>query len=112
MVKQRKEFGLENHQMIEKDAADQTVDLKQTTSKGAFPTIKKKKVLSMGLQAARGIQSFRQNTYHRMSVNASVQYRPDDFIEAIRQQSLSQGDINEKLDRFINRVQYKVEEAL
>jgi dynein intermediate chain 3, axonemal len=66
----------------------------------------------MGLQAARGIQSFRQNTYHRMSVNASVQYRPDDFIEAIRQQSLSQGDINEKLDRFINRVQYKVEEAL
>ena len=45
MVKPRKEFGLENHQMIEKDAADQTVDLKQTTSKGAFPTIKKKKVL-------------------------------------------------------------------
>lgn len=86
MVKQRKEFGLENHQMIEKDAADQTIDLKHTASKGgSIQTIKKKKVLSMGLQAARGIQSFRQNTYHRMSVNASVQYRPDDFIEAIRQ---------------------------
>lgn len=28
MSKQRKEFGLENYQMIEKDSADLTVDLK------------------------------------------------------------------------------------
>jgi len=46
------------------------------------------------------------------SVNAAVQYRPEDFIEKIRQQSLTGGDLNEKLDSFINRVQYRIEEAL
>jgi hypothetical protein len=45
-------------------------------------------------------------------VNAAVQYRPDDFIDKIRQQSTTGGDLNEKLDKFIDRVQYRVEEAL
>jgi WD40 repeat protein len=45
-------------------------------------------------------------------VNQAVQYRPEDFIDKIRQQSISSGDLNEKLDKFIDRVQYRVEAAL
>lgn len=45
-------------------------------------------------------------------MNAAVQYRPEDFIEKIRQQSMSSGDLDQKLDKFIDRVQYRVEEAL
>ena len=45
-------------------------------------------------------------------MNQAVQYRPEDFIDKIRQQSISSGDLNEKLDKFIDRVQYRVEAAL
>jgi len=45
-------------------------------------------------------------------VNAAVQYRPEDFIDKVRAQSTTGGDLNEKLDKFIDRVQYRVEEAL
>jgi dynein intermediate chain 3, axonemal len=110
--KMRKEFGLDNFQMIEKDAADLTIDLKFHSKPGNIQHIMKKKVLSMGLQAARPINSFQSQTYHKRSVNAAVQYRPDDFIDKIRQQSTTGGDLNEKLDKFIDRVQYRVEEAL
>jgi len=55
MSKQRKEFGLQNFQMIEKDAADLTVDLKFHGKAGNIQHINKKKVLTMGLQAARSI---------------------------------------------------------
>jgi len=51
--KLRREFGLENYQMIEKDAADQTIDLKfQAKSSSSVAINVKKKVLQMGLQAA------------------------------------------------------------
>jgi hypothetical protein len=33
-----------------------------------------------------------------------VQYRPEDFIDKIRAQSTTSGDLNEKLDKFIDRV--------
>lgn len=49
MAKQRREFGLENYQMIEKDAADLTVDLKFQGKAGNIQHINKKKVLTMGL---------------------------------------------------------------
>lgn len=46
MTKPRKEFGLENYQMIEKDAADLTIDLKFVGSKtGNIHHITKKRVL-------------------------------------------------------------------
>ena len=112
MTKPRKEFSLENFQMIEKDAADVTQDLKFQGKAGNIQHITKKTVLSLGLQAARSIHTYSSQTYHRRSVNACVQYRPEDFIEKIRQQSISQGDLNDKLDKFIDRVQYRVEEAL
>ena len=98
--------------MIEKDAADVTQDLKFQGKAGNIQHITKKTVLSLGLQAARSIHTYSSQTYHRRSVNACVQYRPEDFIEKIRQQSISQGDLNDKLDKFIDRVQYRVEEAL
>ena len=84
MAKPRREFGLENFIMIEKDAADLTVDLKFQGKAGNIQHINKKKVLSMGLQAARQINSFQSQTYHKRNVNAAVQYRPEDFIEKIR----------------------------
>ena len=58
MTKPRKEFGLENYQMIEKDAADLTIDLKFQGKAGNIQHITKKKVLQMGLQAARQINSY------------------------------------------------------
>ena len=112
MVKPRKEFGLENFQMIEKDAADLTVDLKFQGKSGNMIQTKRKQVLHMGLQAARAINTFQSQTYHRRSVNACVQNRPEDFIDKIRAQSTTGGDLNDKLDKFIDRVQYRVEEAL
>lgn len=98
--------------MIEKDAADLTQDLKHQGKAGNIQHITRRKVLNMGLQAARSIHTYSSQTYHRRSVNACVQYRPEDFIEKIKQQSISSGDVNEKLDKFIDRVQYRVEEAL
>jgi len=56
--KLRREFGLENYQMIEKDAADQTIDLKfQAKSSSSVAINVKKKVLQMGLQAANAIKT-------------------------------------------------------
>lgn len=49
VTKIRKEFGLDNYQMIEKDAADLTIDLKFQSKPGNIQHIMKKKVLSMGL---------------------------------------------------------------
>jgi len=58
MVKPRKEFSLENFQMIEKDAGDLTIDLKFQGKSGNIQTIAKRKVLQMGLQAARSIHTY------------------------------------------------------
>lgn len=58
LSKQRKEFGLENYQMIEKDAADLTIDLKFQGKAGNIQHINKKKVMDMGLQAARAINTY------------------------------------------------------
>jgi hypothetical protein len=70
--------------MIEKDAHDNTTDLKFIGKAGTIQHINKKKELDMGLQSARQINSFQSQTYHKRSVNACVQYNPDDFINMIR----------------------------
>ena len=58
VTKLRREFGLENYQMIEKDAADQTIDLKfQAKSSGGIAVNTKKRVLQIGLQAANAIKT-------------------------------------------------------
>ena len=45
VTKPRKEFGLENYQMIEKDALDLTVDLKFQGKAGNITHVNKRKVL-------------------------------------------------------------------
>lgn len=42
-------------------------------------------------------------------VNNSAQYDHKDFIDKIREQS---GDVDAKLEKFIDRVGYRLEEAL
>lgn len=45
-------------------------------------------------------------------INAAVQYEPKDFIDVMQKVSLADQNIGEKLDKFIDRVAYRVEEAL
>ena len=113
MSKPRREFGLENIQLIDKEAAETTTDLKFVAKAGgSIQRRTKKKVLQIGLQASNQIQSLTTQTYFNRSVNACVQYEPSDFIDKIKEQSGSGGAINEKLDKFIDRVSYRIEEAL
>ena len=58
----------------------------------------------MGLQAANPIKTLQTQTYFNRSVNACLQNDPKDSIDKIREQSGSGGDINDKLDKFIDRV--------
>lgn len=51
-------------------------------------------------------------TYFNRSVNACVQYQPSDFIDKIREASGSGDAVNEKMDKFIDRVSFRIEEAL
>ena len=45
-------------------------------------------------------------------VNAIVQYNPSDFIDHMQKQQASEQNITEKLDKFIDKVAFRVEEAL
>jgi len=45
-------------------------------------------------------------------VNANAQYDPNDFLSETQKQSQQDQNITEKLDKFIDRVAYRVEEAL
>lgn len=85
MSKPRREFGLENVQLIDKEAAETTTDLKFIAKNaGSIQRRITKKVLQMGLQAANQMQSLTTQTYFNRSVNACVQYEPSDFIDAIK----------------------------
>jgi nucleoid DNA-binding protein len=48
-------------------------------------------------------------TYFNRSVNGCSQYNHKDFIDKIREQS---GDNDTKMDKFIDRVSFRIEEAL
>ena len=45
-------------------------------------------------------------------VNARVQYDPKDFITEMNKFSSSDLNISDKLEKFIDRVAYRIEEAL
>lgn len=45
-------------------------------------------------------------------VNAIVQYDPKDFISEMQKMSQQDTAISEKLDKFVDRVAYRIEEAL
>ena len=67
----------------------------------------------MGLQAANKMKRFSSQTYYNRMVNAIVQYDPQDFLE-IMKKSAQSSDANqaERLEKFIDRVAYRIEEAL
>ena len=112
MTKQRREFGLENFSLIDKDAGDQTTDLKVNQKNNTMPLTTRKKVLEIGLQAANKMKDLETQTYFSRLVNKCVQYDPNDFIKKMEEFSKADTHINEKLDKFIDRVAYRVEEAL
>jgi hypothetical protein len=45
-------------------------------------------------------------------VNAIVQYDPKDFISEMQKFSLTDQNMVEKLEKFVDRVAYRIEEAL
>jgi hypothetical protein len=46
-------------------------------------------------------------------VNKIVQYDPQDFLDKMKQQAqTSDGAANDKLEKFVDRVAYRIEEAL
>lgn len=66
----------------------------------------------MGLQAANQMKSLKTQTYFNRSVNASAQYEPKDFDELMKKRAQEDKASNDKLDKFIDRVAYRVEAAL
>lgn len=101
--------------MNPKDSTEQTHDLKNVGNKGAqLGPPKEKKVLEIGLQAAHQMKTFSSQTYYNRMVNASCQYNSEDFIEAVKQQTNSgkPGSLQTKLERFIEKVSYRIESAL
>ena len=112
VTKPRKEFGDDNFQMIEKEANESTNDLR-VIQKGAMMQLTiDRKQLEIGLQAANKMQTLQTQTYYNRSVNAQVQYEASDFIDKMRAHTLEDSKMDEKLDKFIDRVAYRVEEAL
>lgn len=65
----RREFGLDGHSFIERDAGESNTEIKITKS-GSYFT--KKKVLEMGLQAANQMKRFSSQTYYNRMVNAII----------------------------------------
>lgn len=57
VTKPRREFGLDNFQMIPKDAAESTTDLKVVQKGGQLGHVARKRVLDIGLQAANQIEN-------------------------------------------------------
>jgi len=110
VTKRREEFGLDNFTMIERDSTEITQDLKNT-GKSSFYSAKKK-VLEMGLQAANQMCSLKTQTYFNRAVNACAQYDPQDFDARMKAMAKEDTSVNEKLDKFIDRVAQRVEEAL
>jgi len=74
---------------------------------------KARDVLDIGLQAGNQMKTLTTQTYFRRAVNASIQYDPNDFINEMKEKfSKAESNTNEKMDKFIDRVAYRVEEAL
>ena len=51
-------------------------------------------------------------TYYNRSVNAICQYRYDDFISEIKKAFENDDQMDIKLDKFVDRVAKRIEEAL
>ena len=73
----RKKFAADAAPFMDKDAADNTVELKAQVKGITFVT--KKTTLQIGLQAAHQIKRIQTQTYFGRSVNKSTMYDPADF---------------------------------
>lgn len=72
-----------------------------------------KHILEGGFQAAYQIKRIQTQTYFGRSVNKACQYDPDDFMKESRNTSKDdQKQLEEKLEKFIDKVAYRVEAAL
>ena len=67
------------------------------------------------------MKRFQTQTYFGRSVNKGVQYDTNDFIGSTSQRTdielteaelAANAEVNEKLDKFIDRVAFRIEEAL
>ena len=59
------------------------------------------------------MKRFQAQTYFNRMVNKIVQYDPQDFLEKMKQQAqTSDASTSDKLEKFIDRVAYRIEEAL
>lgn len=59
------------------------------------------------------MKRFSSQTYYNRSVNAIVQYDPQDFLDVMKKQAqTSDASQADKLEKFIDRVAYRIEEAL
>lgn len=112
VTKPRKDFADENFSFTEKDAGDTTNDLKQNVKGAAQAPGMPKKQLHIGLQAANKMVNLQTQTYFNRSVNAMCQYEPNDFIKEIQKSIDEDKEMNSKLDKFVERVAKRVEEAL
>ena len=120
VTRQRKEFCQDNIGYVEKDATESfSQELRSQTKNIMYMT--QKRVLEKGFQAALQMKRFQSQTYFGRSVNKGVQYETKDFIGSTEKQSdviLSDEQLeeekalNEKLDKFIDRVAFRIEEAL
>ena len=72
----------------------------------------KRKELEMGFQAANKPINLQTQTYYNRSVNAMCQYRYDDFISEIKKAFENDDQMDVKLDKFVDRVAKRIEEAL
>ena len=105
----RREFGTDSMPQMERDAGEQPLDIKPVKN---MAYITKKKVLDMGLQAANQMLRFQSQTYVNRMVNKAVLYDPNDFIDQMKNMSQQDTNMNEKLEKFIDRVAFRIEEAL
>ena len=80
-----------------------------------------KKVLEIGLQAAHQMKRIQTQTYFGRSINKAIQYDCADFTKGNEHKAddtltdeeyKAQQELNDKLDKFIDRVAFRVEEAL
>lgn len=59
------------------------------------------------------MKRFQAQTYFNRMVNKIVQYDPQDFLDKMKQQAqTSDATANDKLEKFVDRVAYRIEEAL
>ncbi len=107
----RSEFGAEPS-FFEKEGGENYLEMK-TTQKGTTSFHTKKKVLELGLQAGNKMINFKSQTYYNRKVNAAIQFDPIDFINSMKAFYMKDDtNMNEKLEKFIDRVSPYIEEAL